>query len=110
MREMLELLLDGEGYRTAGRCEDGQGRWSWAARGAVRPDLVIADYNLPNGLNGLQIVAGLRETLGHEIPAIILTGDISTDTLREIAERGPPAPQQAGEGEGSDDSDPALPR
>ena len=59
-----------------------------AARGAIRPDLVVADYNLPKGLNGLQVVAGLRETLGHEIPAIILTGDISTDTLREIARGG----------------------
>jgi two-component system, chemotaxis family, CheB/CheR fusion protein len=56
-----------------------------AVRGAIRPNLVIADYNLPKGLNGLQVVAGLRETLGHEIPAVILTGDISTDTLREIA-------------------------
>ena len=27
-------------------------------------------------------------TLGHEVPAIILTGDISTDTLREIAQGG----------------------
>ena len=50
--------------------------------------MVSADYNLPNGLNGLQVVASLREMLGHEIPAIILTGDISTDTLREIAGKG----------------------
>ena len=55
----------------------------------MRPDLVIADYNLPNGLNGLQVVASLQEMLGHDIPAIILTGDISTDTLREIARAGP---------------------
>jgi len=59
-----------------------------AARGAIRPDLVVADYNLPKGLNGLETVAGLRETLGHEIPAVILTGDISTDALREIAQGG----------------------
>ena len=87
VREMLALVLDGEGYRTT-TVEDGPRALEWAARGAVRPDLVVADYNLPNGLNGLQIVAGLRETLGHEVPAIILTGDISTDTLREIAEGG----------------------
>jgi two-component system CheB/CheR fusion protein len=46
---------------------------------------VIVDYNLPKGLNGLQVVAGLRQTLDYEVPAVILTGDISTDTLREIA-------------------------
>jgi two-component system CheB/CheR fusion protein len=57
-------------------------------KGTIRPDLLVADYNLPKGLNGLQVVAELRETLGYEIPAIILSGDISTDTLREIAQGG----------------------
>ncbi len=59
-----------------------------AQRGAVRPDLVLADYNLPNGPNGLQAVASLRQALGHDLPAIILSGDIATDTLREIAREG----------------------
>jgi two-component system, chemotaxis family, CheB/CheR fusion protein len=30
----------------------------------------------------------VREALGREIPAVILTGDISTDTMREITRRG----------------------
>jgi two-component system CheB/CheR fusion protein len=55
------------------------------ARGAIRPDLILADYNLPKGLNGLQLTTRLREKLRYAIPAIILTGDISTDTLRDIA-------------------------
>jgi two-component system CheB/CheR fusion protein len=87
VREMLALLLEGEGHRTT-TAEDGRKALELAERGAIRPDLVVADYNLPKGLNGLQVVAELRETLGHEIPAVILTGDISTDTLREIAHGG----------------------
>ena len=87
MREMLALLLEGEGHHTT-IAEDGRKALELTAGGATRPDLVVADYNLPKGLNGLQVVAGLRETLGHEIPAVILTGDISTDALREIAEGG----------------------
>ena len=87
VREMLALVLDGEGYRTT-TVEDGPRALELAVRGAVRPDLVVADYNLPNGLNGQQVVAGLRKAFDHEIPAIILTGDISTYTLREIAEGG----------------------
>jgi len=55
------------------------------ARGTIRPDLVLADYNLPNRLNGVQLAAKLREKLHHETPVIILTGDISTTTLRDIA-------------------------
>jgi two-component system CheB/CheR fusion protein len=87
VREMLALLLQGEGHHTT-TAEDGRKALELAAQGATRPDLVIADYNLPKGLNGLETVAGLRETLGHEIPAVILTGDISTDALREIAQGG----------------------
>jgi two-component system, chemotaxis family, CheB/CheR fusion protein len=87
VREMLALLLEGEGHRTT-TAEDGRKALELAARGAIRPDLIVADYNLPKGLNGLQVVAGLRETLGHKVPAVILTGDISTDTLREIAHGG----------------------
>ena len=87
VREMLALLLEGEGHRTTA-VEDGRQALELAAHGAIRPDLVVADYNLPQGLNGLQTVAGLRDTLDHEIPAIILTGDISTGTLREIAQGG----------------------
>jgi two-component system CheB/CheR fusion protein len=87
VREMLKLLLDGEGYRTV-TAADGRAAFDLAARAADRPSLVLADYNLPNGPNGLQVVTTLQETLGRDIPAIILSGDISTDTLREIAHRG----------------------
>jgi two-component system CheB/CheR fusion protein len=52
------------------------------------PDLIVADYNLPKGLNGLEMIARLQKQLGHAIPAIILTGDISTDSLRKIAQHG----------------------
>jgi two-component system CheB/CheR fusion protein len=87
VREMLTLLLEGEGYRTV-CAADGRAALELTARGAVRPDLVLADYNLPNGPNGLQVVARLQETFGHDIKAIILSGDISTNTLREIARAG----------------------
>src|SRR6185437_1588118 len=80
------LLID-EGY-DAIVVADGKGALEVVPRGSSRPDLVVADYNLPNGMNGLQVVASLREASHQEIPVIILTGDISTDTLREIARQG----------------------
>ena len=89
VREMLTLLLESEGHRVA-TAEDGRSALDMTARGAIRPDLVVADYNLPNGLNGLQVIASLRQILGREIPAVMLTGDISTGALRDIAEGGQP--------------------
>jgi len=82
MREMLDLLFANEGYRTA-TAADGKQALT-LAQWAIRPDLLVADYTLSNGLTGLQIVARVREVLGREIPAVILTSEISTDTVREI--------------------------
>ncbi len=86
VRALLKLVLDSEGYRTV-TAADGRAAFELAREGE-RPSLVLADYNLPNGPNGLQVVTTLQETLGRNIPAIILSGDISTETLREIAHRG----------------------
>jgi two-component system CheB/CheR fusion protein len=53
--------------------------------GRLAPDLILADYNLPGGMHGLRLAAKLRQTRTGRTPAIILTGDISTETLRTIA-------------------------
>lgn len=83
-RELLELLLKDEGHSAIG-APDGIAALELVAREIIRPDLILADYNLPNGMNGLQITAKVRDHLRRQIPVIILTGDISTGTLRDIA-------------------------
>ena len=87
VREMLKLLFDGEGHRTVAAA-DGREALELVARREIEPDLVVVDYNLPNDLNGLQVIAGLQKLLHRDIPAIILTGDISTGAFREIAHQG----------------------
>ena len=82
--ELLELLLKDEGHRAA-TAHDGIAALEWVQRGNVRPDLILADYNLPNGMTGLQVGAKLREVVRRDIPVVILTGDISAATLRDIA-------------------------
>jgi two-component system CheB/CheR fusion protein len=84
VRGLLDLLLKDEGHRAA-TASDGVAALDLVARGVVRPDLILADYNLPGGMDGLEVTAKLRERLGRQVPVIILTGDISTDTLRHIA-------------------------
>jgi two-component system CheB/CheR fusion protein len=82
--EALELLLRDEDYIVAA-ATDGVEALKLIGRGALQPDVILTDYNLPNGMNGLEVTLKLRERLHVDIPAIILTGDISTDTLRDIA-------------------------
>ena len=107
VREMLKLLLDGEGYRTV-TAADGGAALALAARGSAPPDLVLADYNLPNGPNGL---AGRRE------PAADVWSRYPGDhpqwrhlhrTVARDRRPGPRAPRQAGDGSGADPADRAV--
>ncbi len=83
-RELLKLSLTDEGHRAA-TAPDGLAALDLVAQGTIRPDLVLVDYSLPNGLNGLQFAAQLRKRLDWEIPVIVLTGDISINILRDVA-------------------------
>jgi len=87
VRELLDLFLTDEGHTTA-TAPDGFAALDLISHGRIRPDLVLSDYNLPGGMDGLHLIAKLRAALGHAVPAIVLTGDISNETLREIARQG----------------------
>lgn len=83
VRELAEQLLSGEGHLVM-TAPDGYAALDLVGNGKFDPQLVLADYNLPKGLNGLQVAAMLREKLRHEVPVIIMTGDISASTMRDI--------------------------
>ncbi len=83
VRELLEMSLKSEGHHTT-TAPDAIAALALLAHGMIRPDLILADYNLPNGLTGLQLSAKFRQEIGRDIPVVILTGDISSETLREI--------------------------
>jgi two-component system CheB/CheR fusion protein len=84
-REMLDRLFTGEGHRILAAAK-GKEAVSMALA-AYKPDIVVAGYVLEDDATGPQIVTQVREALGREVPAIILTGNISTDSVREIARR-----------------------
>ena len=82
--ELLELLLQNEGHKVAS-ASDGVKALAIVADGQFNPDIIISDFNLPNGLDGLQVAAKMREKLHRQLPVIILTGNISAGLLREIS-------------------------
>jgi two-component system CheB/CheR fusion protein len=84
VRKLLQLVLvdDGHTVMTAG---DGGSALGLIDEGKGRPDVVLVDYNLPGGMTGLEFTAKLRARLGADRQVVVLTGDISTDTLRAIA-------------------------
>lgn len=50
---------------------------------SVRPDIIISDYFLGEGLTGIDVVNQVRSQSPTDIPVILLTGDISTETGRK---------------------------
>jgi two-component system CheB/CheR fusion protein len=84
VREHLELYLNDEGY-DAFTAIDGPAALARLVDTKRRPDVVLADFNLPNGMTGVEFSKRLRRELDLKIPFIILTGDISTGALRDIA-------------------------
>jgi len=83
IRELLEMLLRTAGHRPI-TAADGVA----ALASTEPPDIIVADFNLPNGPNGAEVIAKLREKFQCVIPAIVVTGDISTRTLRAITSLG----------------------
>lgn len=41
------------------------------------PDLILCDFRLPNGRDGLALIAWLREEFNRSMPALVMTGDIA---------------------------------
>jgi two-component system CheB/CheR fusion protein len=85
VRELLKLALEREGHQVAAAA-DGAEALSFLDDETFSPELILADFNLPNGIDGLQLVEQLRLRILPDVPVVILTGDISTATLREIAD------------------------
>ncbi len=52
------------------------------------PALVLSDYRLPGGSDGIEVVARLRARYGDDLPAMLITGDTGEETRRVIAASG----------------------
>ncbi len=52
------------------------------------PDGIIADYRLGGEQTGIHVIQQLHAGYGEHIPALIVTGDIEADRLREVSESG----------------------
>jgi two-component system, chemotaxis family, CheB/CheR fusion protein len=88
LRNLLDRLLVQDGYRTLVAADGAEALAVLAhAPPDMLPDLVLADYNLPNGFDGLQVATKVRAAVKRDIPVVILTGDITTAALRDISRR-----------------------
>ncbi|MFA6120253.1 MAG: ATP-binding protein [Sideroxydans sp.] len=54
---------------------------------ALRPDLLVCDFRLPDGQTALDVMRQMREAWG-ELPVLVVTGDTAAETLQAIQRSG----------------------
>lgn len=87
----LKALLENQGYTSAGfQSINRKHIANVLQQGSQQPDLIIADYRLEAGATGREAISVVRELLGKNIPAIIITGDTEPERLREAKQSGFP--------------------
>ena len=62
--------------------------WADAAdRAQIRPELLIVDYRLESGRNGVEAIAALRARFGAAVPAIVVTGSTMSTLDKEAQDK-----------------------
>jgi signal transduction histidine kinase/CheY-like chemotaxis protein len=87
VRTAISRLLDAMGIRAlvAGTTDDAL---TLIMRDKIRPDFLLCDYNLRGSADGIESIKALRAALGWEVPAIVMTGDTTSQTSEAIASHG----------------------
>lgn len=83
----MQSLLSSWGHDVvaAGSCAEMLERIATLFR---RPDLIVCDYRLRDGENGIDVIKRLQSEYNDDIPAVLVTGDTAPDRLREAQESG----------------------
>ncbi|MCF3974982.1 chemotaxis protein CheB [Paracoccus salsus] len=84
LRDLLANVLRQEGHTVIAKA-DAKDALAWASGDVARPDLLLTDFELRGGASGLKLAQDLPDVLGEAVPTIILTGDITSDTMKHIA-------------------------
>ncbi len=87
IRMALALMLEDWGFRVAeaGSGTEADGLLDELIESGQPPDVILADYRLPEGTTGLMVMDMVRRRLSRDVPGVLLTGDTSADRLREAA-------------------------
>ncbi len=87
IQEAMTILLGGWGYRVeiAGSLAEMLARLPTLAE---RPRLLICDYRLRDGMDGIGVIAAVRDAVGVELPAMLITGDTAPDRIESAQASG----------------------
>lgn len=80
VRSALVGLLAGWGMQVhqAQALDDAQGLLA----AGLQPAVIVSDYRLPNGQNGIDVVQALRRQLQRAVPACLMSGDTDGELMK----------------------------
>lgn len=84
LRDFLAETLAKDGHTVIAK-PDAKAALDWAGGDVARPDLLLTDFELQGSTDGLRLAQDLPDILGEAVPSIILTGDITSETMKSIA-------------------------
>jgi len=82
VRLAMNALLASWGYRVV-LAGSGTEALEHIASGYVNLDLLLCDFRLRDGENGIETIATIRRALASEVPAILITGDTAPERIAE---------------------------
>ena len=83
LRNSLANALNDHGFNVVA-VENASSALELADCGAIQPDAMLLDYNLPGDLDGIALGMAIRARLRREIPLIMLTGDVSEPAIEAL--------------------------
>ncbi|MBI5255952.1 MAG: response regulator [Burkholderiales bacterium] len=89
IREGLRLLLEEWGFQAITAADAAQAEHATTALEG-RVDLILSDLHLGDGPDGLEAIANVRRLCGHDVPAVLVTGDTSHDEIARVTASGLP--------------------
>lgn len=89
IREGLCLLLEEWGYHAISAATVAQAHRLSVGLSAP-PDLILSDLHLGDGPDGIEAIEAVRAACGHDVKAILITGDTSHEEMRRATDSGHP--------------------
>ena len=88
VRHSLAALLSRWGHRVLEGGDAAEALQAWRHAGQPRIDAAVVDMRLRAGRTGVEAIAQLRESLGAELAALVVTGDIAPQRLAQLNDAG----------------------
>ena len=90
VRDALVALLERWGHRVLAGADAAEALDRWQAAGRPPVHAAIVDLRLRQGCTGLQAIAELQAELGVQLPSLVVTGDVTPERLKLLADAGQP--------------------